>query len=125
MPDGTGEQFSDQKGFIGQSCFGDDPNIGMVRPEVAERRTNGITARMVLNSARDLGKSDRPRRRRDVEDGAQQSVDTRGSLSGRKRFQIRQVVDSNRNTRSASCKREIMPQSKGTDVAKIVEIAET
>jgi hypothetical protein len=80
---------------------------------------------MVLNSARDLGKSDRPRRRRDVEDGAQQSVDTRGSLSGRKRFQIRQVVDSNRNTRSASCKREILPQSKGTDVAKIVEIAET
>jgi hypothetical protein len=79
---------------------------------------------MVLNGPRDFGKNDRPKRRRYVEEGAQQSVDTSGSLSGRKRLQVRQVVDSNGNTRSASCKRENMPQSKSTSEAKIIEIAE-
>ena len=112
MPDCTGEQFSDKKGFIGQSCFGDDPNIGMVGPEVAERGTNRIAARMVLNGPRDFGKNDRPRRRRHVEDGAQQSVDTSGSLSGRKRLKVRQVVDSNRNTRSPLAKERICRNQK-------------
>src|ERR1700735_397691 len=96
MAECAGQEFSNQKGFVGQSGFGDDANIRMMREEITEGGANGVTARVAIDLESDCRKKVGARFLRHIQEHPEQAVDMGRLLSRRERIERSEIVDLQR-----------------------------